>query len=494
MPPSDVLLADGTIAVIRTLGDDDREAVLHLHENVSEDTLRLRFFTANRNAGRQYVARLFDPEHTDQFALVALVRGRLAGLATAEVLSEERAEVAFLVSDQDRGRGLGSLLLEHLAALGRAHGLNRFDADVLADNYGMLRVFRGAGFSVARRTEHGEVSVELRTDVSAAALDASDRREWRSEARSLRPLLAPESVAVVGVRRSAEGIGRAVLDSIVAGGYAGRLSVVHPAADGEGGTIAGVPAYPNVRAVPGPLDLVDGRGAAGRGGRGDRRRLCGRRGRSGRRVVGLLREWSRRRPGPRRARPGAQRPAGRPELPGRAHPRRCGPAQRVVRARAPRTRRARRRLAVGRGRLHAARPGQRPRRRRPLVRLARRQARRVQQRPSRRLGRRRQRVGRGSLPRVVRQRLEVRPHRAPLRRAQAAARRRRRRPRGARRRRHRGPVRPGRGDPLPRRRRALRGCGGAVAAAPARRSPRRRSSATQAAWAGSRPAWPRARA
>ena len=87
----------------------------------------------------------------------------------------------------------------------------------------MLRVFRGAGFAVSRRTADGEVSVELRTDVSAAALDAADRREWRSEARSLRPLLAPASVAVVGVRRHGGGLGRAVLDAIRSGGYAGRL-------------------------------------------------------------------------------------------------------------------------------------------------------------------------------------------------------------------------------------------------------------------------------
>jgi acyl-CoA synthetase (NDP forming)/GNAT superfamily N-acetyltransferase len=254
--PSDVLLADGSIAVIRSLRPEDREAVLDLHEHVSEDTLRLRFFTASREAGRRYVDRLFDPAHTDQFALVALVRGRLAGLATAEVLSAEQAEVAFLVSDQDRGRGLGSLLLEHLAAVGRTHGLNRFDADVLADNYGMLRVFRGAGFAVSRRAEHGEVSVELRTDVSAAALDASDRREWRSEARSLRPLLAPESVAVVGVRRAAGGIGRAVLDAIAAGDYSGRLCVVHPAAVEEGHVIAGLPAYATIAAIPEPVDLA----------------------------------------------------------------------------------------------------------------------------------------------------------------------------------------------------------------------------------------------
>jgi acyl-CoA synthetase (NDP forming)/GNAT superfamily N-acetyltransferase len=255
-PESDVLLSDGTIAVIRSLRDGDRDAVLALHEGVSEDTLRLRFFTASRSAGRAYVARLFDPAQRSAFALVGVVRGRVAGLATGEVTGPERAEVAFLVSDQDRGRGLGSLLLEHLAALGREHGLTRFDADVLLENHGMMRVFRGAGFAVSRHSQEGEVSVELRTDVSAAALDASDRREWRSEARSLRPLLDPASVAFVGVRRSRGGVGRAVLDAITQGGYAGRLCVVHPAAEDEGGRIAGLPAYPRVADIPDKVDLA----------------------------------------------------------------------------------------------------------------------------------------------------------------------------------------------------------------------------------------------
>ncbi len=247
-----MLLADGSIGVIRRVTPDDRDAVLALHEGVSQDTLRLRFFTASPVAGSQYVAHLFDPANTDSVALLAVVRGRVAGLATAELLADDRAEVAFLVSDDDRGRGLGSLLLEHLAALCREHGVTRFEAEVLADNYGMLRVFRGAGFAVSRRTAEGEVSVELRTDVSAAALDAADRREWRSEALSLRPLLAPASVAVVGVRRTPGGLGRAVLDAIREGGYTGRLSVVHPEAD----AVAGLPAHRSVAAIPEPVDLV----------------------------------------------------------------------------------------------------------------------------------------------------------------------------------------------------------------------------------------------
>src|SRR6187200_637348 len=217
---SDVLLADGMIAVIRSLHPGDREGVLALHEGVSQDTLRLRFFTPSPAAGRAYVARLFDESNNESVALVAELRGRIAALATAELLSHERAEVAFLVSDEDRGRGLGSLLLEHLAALCREHGVTRFEAEVLADNYGMLGVFQAAGFTVTRRNQDGEVSVELRTEVSPAAIDAADRREWRSEARSLRPLLYPESVAVVGVRRAA-GLGAAVLEAIRSGGFSG---------------------------------------------------------------------------------------------------------------------------------------------------------------------------------------------------------------------------------------------------------------------------------
>ena len=419
VPPSDVLLADGSIAVIRTLRPEDRQPLLDLHAGVSEDTLRLRFFTASRDAARRYVEHLFDETNADSAAMVAVVRGRVAGLATAEVADGERAEVAFLVSDEDHGRGLGILLLEHLAALGRAHGLTRFEAEVLGHNYGMLRVFRGAGFAVSRRTADGEVSVELRTDVSAAALDAADRREWRSEARSLRPLLAPASVAVVGVRRHGGGLGRAVLDAIRSGGYAGRLSVVHPEAD----AVDGVPAYASVSAVPDPVDLVvvvvpadqvpdvmtdacaAGVGAAvvvssGLTGGGQTA--------AGRDLLALCRAHSVRLVGPN-----SQGVI--------ALGRRC--PQRVVRPYVAGAGRAGRGHPVRRGRVHRPRPGARPGGRRALVRLAGGQARRVQQRPARRVGRGRDGDGRGAVPRVVRQRAEVRADRSPVRRAQAAARR-----------------------------------------------------------------------
>ncbi len=225
--------------------------MLALHDSVSEDTLRLRFFSPNRSAAQAYVTRLFDAGRDSAATLIAFDRGRLVGLATAEVFADDAAEVAFLVSDADRGRGLGSLLLEHLAALGRRHGVRRFEADVLAENSGMLRVFRGAGFAETLRREGGEVLVQLDTDESAEAVVAADRREWRAQARSLRPLLQPESVAVVGVRRSAGGFGFGILEA-VRSSYSGAVHVVHPEAE----QIDGLPVHPDLVAIGSPVDLV----------------------------------------------------------------------------------------------------------------------------------------------------------------------------------------------------------------------------------------------
>lgn len=250
-PPADVLLADGGVAVIRPLRPDDRAALEGLHERASDDSVRLRFFALSRRAGHDYVAHLFS-EHGPAACLVATVRGDVVGIASAERLSEDTAEVAFMVADAARGRGVGSLLLEHLAAAARDLGIRSFTAEVLSDNLAMSQVFADAGFSMTRRANGGVVDVELSTTASARAVAAADAREFRSEALSLAPLMRPACVAVVGVRREPGGIGRAVLDSIRAGGFTGELAVVHPSAP----EIDGIPTHRRLTDVGRHIDVV----------------------------------------------------------------------------------------------------------------------------------------------------------------------------------------------------------------------------------------------
>ena len=53
--PADVLLRDGSVAIIRQLVPEDEAAVTGLHERTSDDNLRLRFFTPNRRVAAAYV-------------------------------------------------------------------------------------------------------------------------------------------------------------------------------------------------------------------------------------------------------------------------------------------------------------------------------------------------------------------------------------------------------------------------------------------------------
>ncbi|HSM36071.1 MAG TPA: acetate--CoA ligase family protein [Longimicrobiales bacterium] len=69
---------------------------------------------------------------------------------------------------------------------------------------------------------------------------------------SLRPLLLPGSVAVVGASRDPAAIGHRILAALVEGRFQGRVHPVNPRAD----SIASVPAYPSVTDIGRPVDLA----------------------------------------------------------------------------------------------------------------------------------------------------------------------------------------------------------------------------------------------
>ena len=248
----DVLLTSGQVARIRPPAGSDRSRLTALFEQATDESIRLRFFTLNRDAGSEYVDHLLSAAPTAVIALVAEVGDALVGLASAEQIDPGSAEVSFLVADSVHGRGLGTLLLEHLAAAAREKGVRRFTAEVLVDNTMMLKVLRDAGFDVKGHTSYGVESLEMSTAATAVAVAAADARECAAEVRSLQPLLYPRTVAVVGARREAGGVGRAVLQGIRSGGFTGDLLVVHPTA----AQIDGFATYASFGAIPQSVDLA----------------------------------------------------------------------------------------------------------------------------------------------------------------------------------------------------------------------------------------------
>ena len=105
-------------------------------------------------------------------------------------MGPSRSEIAFLVDDGARGLGVGTLLLEHLAALARSRGITSFEADVLAENHAMLTVFSDAGFTSQRNFDVGTVVLTLGTGSTHESTARADDSRVPAEAQSLGPVAA----------------------------------------------------------------------------------------------------------------------------------------------------------------------------------------------------------------------------------------------------------------------------------------------------------------
>lgn len=249
---TDALRANGGMVHIRSARPGDRAALLALNAASSDRSIYLRFFATNRPAADSYVESLVKVADADHHALVAEVDSTIIGVAGLERTSPDTAEIALLVGDAHQHEGVGTLLLEELAAVARQLGFKHFVADVLSGNTLMLRALHDLGLTGTSRLDDGVASYLFDLQPTEATFVAMDGRYRNSELASLRPLLRPGSVVVIGAGERERSVGREVLRNIIRGGYPGSLYVVNP----RHPEVLGVPAFPSAEQLPLAPDLA----------------------------------------------------------------------------------------------------------------------------------------------------------------------------------------------------------------------------------------------
>ncbi len=249
---ADVVLRDGTVASLRPIRPDDGDALQRFHNAQSDESIYLRFFAPLRRLSDADVTRFTHVDYTDRVALVVTMRGEIIGVGRFDRLDGRSAEVAFNISDHFQGKGIGSVLLEHLAAIARDLGIGRFVAEVLPQNRKMLAVFSDAGYEVTRRVEDGVVEVGFDIEPTDRSRAVEMSREHRAEAQSLRAVFTPGTIAVVGASRRRDTFGGQLLDRLLASHFSGTVVPVNPAVR----RLRRLTCYPSVTDVPGPVDLA----------------------------------------------------------------------------------------------------------------------------------------------------------------------------------------------------------------------------------------------
>ncbi|MFC4561158.1 GNAT family N-acetyltransferase [Nocardiopsis mangrovi] len=249
---ADVVLTDGGTAHLRPISPEDADLLRDFHSRLSPETIYYRFFAPYPKLSARDVKRFTTVDYEDRVALVATISGVMVAVVRYDKVTPEEAEVAFVVEDAHQGRGLASVLLEHIGAAARERGVRKFSADVLPENRRMINVFREAGYTAQQTFDEGVIRLTLDLAPTDSAQEVMRAREQRAESRSIARLLFPGSVAVIGASRTAHTIGQTALRNLLAGDFQGPVYPVHP----EAAAVAGVRAYPSVLDIPDEVDLA----------------------------------------------------------------------------------------------------------------------------------------------------------------------------------------------------------------------------------------------
>ncbi|HEY3683902.1 MAG TPA: GNAT family N-acetyltransferase [Streptosporangiaceae bacterium] len=249
---ADVVLSDGGTAHLRPITPADAELLQEFHGRLSPETIYFRFFAPYPRLSARDIARFTTVDYDNRVALIATIGGEMIAVVRYDRITPDEAEVAFLVEDAHQGRGLASIMLEHLAAAAQERGVKRFIADTLPENRRMINVFREVGYTAQQRFDEGVIRLTLDLAPTDTFTEVLQAREHRAESRSIARLLTPASIAVIGAGRDRGSAGHTVLRHLLKSGFTGPVHPVNPAHR----SVAGVRAYPTVADVPDDVDLA----------------------------------------------------------------------------------------------------------------------------------------------------------------------------------------------------------------------------------------------
>jgi len=252
----DVILRDGSTLRLRAPVEADRQALVRFYEELSDRSLYMRFH-GHPTVDERLVEPVLDSDWIDRGALIASVseggEDHVVALANYVRLRDpSAAEVAFTVADSYQGRGIGTRLLEQLAARAAVNGIERFVGEVMADNARMIGVFERVGFDVSRTLAGGEVEMTFPIAPTADYASLVAQRDHTSVVASLRPFFQAESVAVIGASPRRGTIGGELFRNILDADYEGAAYPINR----NGESVAGVRGYASIADIPESVDLV----------------------------------------------------------------------------------------------------------------------------------------------------------------------------------------------------------------------------------------------
>ena len=158
----------GETVTIRPIRPEDEAAHNELLGAMTPEDLRMRFFGAVRSFDHSQVARMTQIDYDREMAFIVSftdVSGRDHTLAVARAVADpdnETAEFAIAVRPDQKGKGLGRLMMTRIIDYARSRGTAWMVGEALRENSAMISLAKSCGFAVSTKEEPGVVGFRMK--------------------------------------------------------------------------------------------------------------------------------------------------------------------------------------------------------------------------------------------------------------------------------------------------------------------------------------------
>ncbi len=163
----ETLVIDGEKVIIRPSKPVDERRIQEHYYSLSKEDILTRFFCQKTIFARPEMESRSQVDYVNDITLVAVVGefgfGKVVAVAESMKLEKENlAEVAFSVSEEYQGKGLGTFFLKKLAAVARENGIGGLLAYTFPSNKAMIALFKTLPYKVKTVYEDGDLVLSCR--------------------------------------------------------------------------------------------------------------------------------------------------------------------------------------------------------------------------------------------------------------------------------------------------------------------------------------------
>lgn len=155
-------LKDGSPIFIRPLRPEDQGALLEFFKHVTQEDMRLRFFSPVKEFNQPFLARLVQLDYARAMAFGAFRpdTGEMLGVVRIHSNPDHtEGEYAVMVQSRMKGQGLGWLLMRLMIRYAKADGIDVIKGEVLRENSTMLEMCRSLGFNIKRSLDDDSLTI-----------------------------------------------------------------------------------------------------------------------------------------------------------------------------------------------------------------------------------------------------------------------------------------------------------------------------------------------